>query len=102
MQDWTETWPILSHREFKEPRPHTRLILDSVSVFVHNVQRSLAAGTIKKNKVAFEMCTNVFRFLFDGKGVNSYQEYMALRILMQPFSVVNGTSTSTKMGTDAR
>ena len=27
---------------------------------------------------------------------------MALRILMQPFSVVNGTSTSTKMGTDAR
>ena len=35
-------------------------------------------GTIKKNRVAFEMCTDVFRFLFDGKGVNrerGYQEY---------------------------
>ena len=45
---------------------------------MHNVQRSLAAGTIKKNRVAFEMCTDVFRFLFDGKGVNrerGYQEY---------------------------
>ena len=68
------------------------------------MQRSLAAGTIKKNRVAFEMCTDVFRFLFEEKELTEKGDIrnMALRILMQPFSMVNGTSTSTKIGTNAR
>ena len=65
-------------REFKSPNPPMRLVLDSVSLMIFHIQRSLAAGKIRRNKVCMFIATDVFRFLFDGKGVDvgrGYKEY---------------------------
>ena len=43
------------------------LVLDCASVFMHHVGNSLSAGTIRK-KLRIDMPSDVFRFLFDGKG----------------------------------
>ena len=63
---------------FEHPNPPTRLVLDSVSALIYHLQRSLRAGTIRRNEVSLDMNTEVFRFLFDGKGTESesgYKEY---------------------------
>ena len=42
------------------------------------MQRSLSAGTIRKNALTIDMPTDVFKYLFDGKGVDvgrGYKEY---------------------------
>lgn len=65
-------------RNFKHPKPTKRLVLDCASLFTHHVQRSLVAGTIRKNALTIDMPTDVFKFLFDGKGVDvgrGYKEY---------------------------
>ena len=38
---------------------------------MHHVQRSLVAGTIRKNALTIGMATDVFKFLIDGKGVDA-------------------------------
>lgn len=53
-------------------------MLDSTSVLIHQLKLSLAAGTARKNKIVIDMPTNVFKFLFDGKGVTikrGYKDY---------------------------
>lgn len=63
---------------FKHPRPTKRLVLDCASLFTHHVQHSLVAGTIRENALTIDMPTDVFKFLFDGKGVDvgrGYKEY---------------------------
>ena len=56
-----------------------RLVLDSVSLMIFHIQRSLAAGTIRRNTVCMDFATDVFRFLFGGKGVDvgkkGYKDY---------------------------
>ena len=63
---------------FEHPHPPLRLVLDSVSEMVFHIQRSLAAATIKMNQLCLDMNTDVFRFLFNGKGMDAgkaYKEY---------------------------
>lgn len=63
---------------FEHPHPPLRLVLDSVSEMVFHIQRSLAAATITMNQLCLDMNTDVFRFLFNGKGIDAgkaYKEY---------------------------
>ena len=51
-------------------------MLDCASLF--HVQPSLVSGTIRINALTIDMPTDVFKFLFDGKGVDAnrgYKEY---------------------------
>ena len=53
-------------------------MLDCASVFMHHVGNSLSAGTIRKNQLRIDMPSDVFRFLFEGKGMSvgrGYKEY---------------------------
>ena len=53
-------------------------MLDCVSLIIYHVQRSLSAGTIRKNALTIDMPTDVFKYLFDGKVVDvghGYKEY---------------------------
>ena len=55
-----------------------RTVLDCASLFIFNVARSLSAGTIRKNRLTLDMPTDVFKFLFAGKGIGverGYKEY---------------------------
>ena len=55
-----------------------RTVLDCASLFIFNVARSLSAGTIRKNCLTLDMPTDVFKFLFAGKGIGverGYKEY---------------------------
>ena len=60
------------------PTPSIRVVLDCGSVFMHHVGNSLSAGTKRKNLLRIDMPSDVFRFLFDGKGNSvgrGYKEY---------------------------
>ena len=57
------------YREFANPRPLMRTVLDCASLFIFNVARSLSAGTIRNNRLTLDMPTDVFKFLFAGKGI---------------------------------
>ena len=51
---------------------------DGASLFLFHVQRSLVAGTVRKNWLAIDMETDVFSFFFNGRGVEvegGYKEY---------------------------
>ena len=57
-----------SSRTFLNPQPSFRAILDSVGNFREAVERSLKLGVIRNSKFTLLFRTDVFRFLFNGKG----------------------------------
>ena len=71
---------------------------------MHHVQRSLVAGTIRKNALTIDMATDVFKFLFDGKGVdaNSIEATKNIhwRTSIPRYFFRSGTCRRTRMVTD--
>ena len=57
-----------NYRSFESPTPPYRLIADTISHFTAAIQRSLKTGINSNNRLDLEFRTDVFRFLFDGKG----------------------------------
>ena len=59
---------IDSIREFHNPHPQQRIILDAVSNFEAAIHASLKAGILRKRTFKIEFPRHVFKFLFDNKG----------------------------------
>lgn len=55
-------------RKYYNPTPDIRAILDSVSNLVYTIKSSLKKGITRYNKLRIEFRSDVFRFLFGGKG----------------------------------
>ena len=60
-------YPIF-HRTFSDPSPPQRLLMDSISLFVTTMKGSLRVGTIRNCTLTIPFRTDVFNFLFNGKG----------------------------------
>lgn len=58
------------YRSFESPVPQYRVIADAASHFMAAVQKSLKSGVNCNNRLDLEFKTDVFRFLFNGKGRN--------------------------------
>ena len=59
----------LTFRTFNDPKPSSRVILNSVSRMMSDVQLSLSTGTSRKRFISFEFRSDVYQFLFRHKGV---------------------------------
>ena len=59
----------LTFRTFSAPKPSSRVIQNSVSRMMSNVQLSLSTGTSRKRFISFEFRSDVYQFLFRHKGV---------------------------------
>ena len=55
-------------RSFESPTPPYRVIADATSHLTAAIQKSLKSGVNSSNGLDLEFRTDVFRFLFDGKG----------------------------------
>jgi hypothetical protein len=53
---------------FRDPNPGYRIVMDEVSTFVGEVARSLRAGVNRLCSFSFVVRSDVFVFLFGGKG----------------------------------
>lgn len=58
-------------RSYESPTPAYRLIVDTTSNLIAALQRSLKSGVNTNNHFEVEFRTDVFRFLFNGKGKNT-------------------------------
>ena len=58
------------YRSFDSPVPPYRVIADAASHLIAAVQKSLKSGVICNNRLDIEFRTDVYRFLFNGKGRN--------------------------------
>ena len=59
------------YRSFLHPSPSNRVIMDYTSKMVAAIQKSLKAGTLRDNKVSLEFSSDVYRFMFQGKGLKN-------------------------------
>ena len=56
------------HRSYAHPTPSFRLVVDFVSSFVCAVKKSLRCGPVCNRTFTLSVRTDVFKFLFNGKG----------------------------------
>ena len=59
---------ILQHRSFTNPKPMMRDILNDTSTFMDAINRSLKMGMNRGCRLTVKFRTDVFKFLFEGKG----------------------------------
>ena len=59
---------ILTCRSYEDPSPPYRVITDNVSSLVSSIWHSLKLGVNRNCKFSLEFTTDVFNFLFSGKG----------------------------------
>ena len=80
---------LLTHRSYSNPSPPHRLVMDSISSFVTAVQDSLRVGTIRNCTFSIPFRTDVFNFLFNGKGSavsgKRYKSYLEVDFNTQLF-----------------
>ena len=81
---------LLPYRSYSNPSPPQRLIMDSISLFVTAVKDSLRVGTIRNCTFSIPFRTDVFLFLFHGKGNEvsgkRYRSYLQVDFDSQLFS----------------
>ncbi len=62
------TFSLVPFRSYEDPTPSYRVLADGVSTFISAVQRSLKLGVNRACTFTLELRTDVFRYLFKGKG----------------------------------
>ena len=58
---------VYLYRYFHDPQPDNRIVLDDISTFISEIERSLKGGINRACSFNFIFRTDVFRFLFGGK-----------------------------------
>ena len=59
------------YRSFLHPSPSNHVIMDYRSKMVAAIQKSLKAGTLRDNKMLLEFSSDVYSFMFQGKGLKN-------------------------------